>query len=552
MPRARPTTRRVLPKGRPGPVKLTTGLKPLVTMRKALSDKKLLGATLSGPSWDTWRCFLIALMGEPLTKQEREVFAKFTGGRAKEPDEPVDEGAFVVGRRGGKDRAASIIASYIAGLCDHSNVLVPGERGVVMCIAPDQRQARITLGYIEATFKAASILAKLISNRTADTLELTNGVSVEVRAASFRRIRGVTALAIVGSEVAFWHDNETSSNPDVEILNACRPALATTGGPLILISSPYARRGSLWDVYKQHYGPAGDPRILVVQAETKAFNPSLRQSVIDRAYQRDPVAAAAEYGAEFRSDLEAFVSREAIDGVTISGCYELPPKPGIVYSGFLDPSGGRQDSMVLAVAHRDVDGCTILDCVRERPPPFSPANVVSEFAQVLKSYKLSKAQSDRYAGDWVTEPFRLLGITIEPSELSKSEIYVNTLPLINSSMVELLDLSRLHSQLCGLERRTSRLGKDSIDHAPGAHDDVANAVAGAILLASGKSKQIIVSQATREWAKQPNNHARRPRGAISANSINQFNMQAVARSGVHNSISADVFLAQRHAAEKKG
>ena len=46
--------------------------------------------------------------------------------------------------------------------------------------------------------------------------------------------------------------------------------------------------------------------------------------------------------------------------------------------------------------------------------------------------------------------------------------------------LELLDTPRLHAQLLGLERRTACGGRDSIDHAPGAHDDVANAVAGAL------------------------------------------------------------------------
>jgi hypothetical protein len=54
---------------------------------------------------------------------------------------------------------------------------------------------------------------------------------------------------------------------------------------------------------------------------------------------------------------------------------------------------------------------------------------------------------------------------------------------LNSGRVELLDLPRLADQLTGLERRTARSGKDSIDHAPGTHDDIANAVAGSLLLA---------------------------------------------------------------------
>jgi hypothetical protein len=50
--------------------------------------------------------------------------------------------------------------------------------------------------------------------------------------------------------------------------------------------------------------------------------------------------------------------------------------------------------------------------------------------------------------------------------------------MLNSGQVELLDTMKLVNQLCALERRTERSGKDSIDHAPNAHDDVANAAAG--------------------------------------------------------------------------
>jgi len=35
-----------------------------------------------------------------------------------------------------------------------------------------------------------------------------------------------------------------------------------------------------------------------------------------------------------------------------------------------------------------------------------------------------------------------------------------------------------------LERRTARGGRDSVDHPPNAHDDVANGAAGALLMAS--------------------------------------------------------------------
>ena len=76
-------------------------MKPTTSMRKALSDPKLLGKVLEGPSWAAWRTLLIASMGEALTDKERQVFTRLTG-REREPLQRVEEFVAVVGRRGGK------------------------------------------------------------------------------------------------------------------------------------------------------------------------------------------------------------------------------------------------------------------------------------------------------------------------------------------------------------------------------------------------------------------------------------------------------------------
>jgi hypothetical protein len=143
------------------------------------------------------------------------------------------------------------------------------------------------------------------------------------------------------------------------------------------------------------------------------------------------------------------------------------------------PGGG--DSMTLTIAHRE-GGIPVLDAIRERKPPFSPDDVVTEFAGLMKSYKVTKAESDKWGGDWVGNAFRKQGITVVPSALPKSDIYRELLPTLDAYGCSLLDNPRLVQQLCGLERRTARSGKDSIDHAPNAHDDVANAAAGALLM----------------------------------------------------------------------
>ena len=105
---------------------------------------------------------------------------------------------------------------------------------------------------------------------------------------------------------------------------------------------------------------------------------------------------------------------------------------------------------------------------------------------MLKAYHVTRPESDRWGGDWVGEAFRKNGITVTQSAKPKSELYGEVLPLLNAGRCSLLDHQRLISQLCGLERRTSRGGRDSIDHAPGAHDDIANAAAGARLLVGAR------------------------------------------------------------------
>jgi hypothetical protein len=99
---------------------------------------------------------------------------------------------------------------------------------------------------------------------------------------------------------------------------------------------------------------------------------------------------------------------------------------------------------------------------------------------LLKSYRVDVITGDKYAGLWPVERFQVHGIRYEQAAKPKSDLYRDLLPVINSGSVELLDNDVMLSQLCNLERRTARGGRDSIDHAPGAHDDVANAVAGVI------------------------------------------------------------------------
>lgn len=452
-------------------------MRPLVTMREALADPALLGSILPGASWATWRMLLIAAFGEELTEDERAVFRQLTG-RETEPGELVEEALFLIGRRGGKTRAMAVAAAYIAALCDHGDVLALGERGILPFLARDQRQAALAFSYAAAIFEAVDHLRGLVANRTADSLQLRTRVDLEVRPANWRGVRGLTAVGAVLDEVCFWENQEGAANADTAIFQALRPALATTGGPIFVVTSPYARRGEAWALYKRHFGPAGDRRILVAQAPSRSLNPSLPQSVVDRALERDAAAAAAEYLALWRTDVELLLTIEAIESCIDDGVLERPRIDGARYVGFCDPSGGSADSMTLAIGHKEGE-VAVIDCLREIRPPFSPEATTAEFAAVLKSYGLRTVIGDRFGGMWPRERFAKHGITYSTATKAKSELYGGLVSIVNSGRLALVDNPRLTAQLVSLERRTARGGRDSIDHPPSGHDDLANAVAGA-------------------------------------------------------------------------
>lgn len=143
--------------------------------------------------------------------------------------------------------------------------------------------------------------------------------------------------------------------------------------------------------------------------------------------------------------------------------------------------------MTCAIAHHQ-DGRVVLDVVRAVAAPFDPAVVVKEFADLLRSYGLREVAGDAYSGEWCAATFREHRISYRPSPLNKSAIYLEALPLFTRAEVELPDHRVLLTELAQLERRTARGGRDSVDHPPRCHDDMANAACGALLAASKAAK----------------------------------------------------------------
>jgi len=392
----------------------------------------------------------------------------------------------VAGRRSGKSRMAGAVASYIAAFVDHTAKLAPGEKGHVLVLAPSRSQARVIHGYVDGFLSSSPILAQQVVSTGAEEIQLRGNVTVGIHSNSFRTVRGRTLLACVFDESAFWRD-ETSALPDVETYRACLPALASTGGMLIGISSPYRRIGLLYQKHRDHFGQDGD--VLVIQAPTATLNPTVNKSIIERALKDDPEAARSEWEAEFRSDLSSFLDDKLIDdAVDHSRPDELPPRDGIKYLGFTDASAGRHDAFTVCIGHVE-DERFIADVIRGRKPPFDPKSVAEEYAELAKSYRCTGIVGDAYAGEWVAGAFRDAGIEYKRAELPRSGLYLEALPHFARGAVSIPNHAKLIRELRLLERRTSRSGKDAVDHPRNGSDDFSNSLAGCLHLAMKRPVQ---------------------------------------------------------------
>lgn len=449
-----------------------------ISIDRALTDPALLGSALGeAKSWAGWLTILRAAFGLALKDEERAFFRQVAGDR-EPPSQRVRELWAICGRRSGKSRMAAAIAAYLATF--HANVdkLAKGETGHVLVLAASKNQARTVFGYVHGFLDASPILRQQIEDVTAEEIRLAGGIVIGVHSGSFRSIRGRTVIAAILDESAFWRSEE-SVNPDVETYRAILPSLATTGGMLVGISSPYAQRGLLFEKSERHFGE-GDPDVLVIRAPSQRLNPTLDEAVIAAARRDDPDAAASEWDAEFRADLSTFVERTTVERCVDTGVQERPFMREHRYVAFVDPSGGQHDSMTLAIAHREGQR-VILDSVREFRAPFEPPIVVAEFARLIRMYEIGTVFGDRYAGQWVVDAFRQHSVLYVASERNRSEIYLDALPMLMSRECLLLDNRRLISQLAQLERRVGRSGRDSVDHMRGMQDDLANAAMGALV-----------------------------------------------------------------------
>jgi hypothetical protein len=462
----------------------------------ATAFRTVFADSFSGASWWPWRTVAKILSGEPLDDAELALALKCTG-RTRLPARPPRRLYLLVGRRGAKSRFASACAVHAAIATDWRAVMAPGEQPVVLLLAVDRAQAQVCRRYCRGLIQASRLLAGEVVRETEDVVELRNGCAICIGTNDHRSVRGRTIAVLVGDETAYWKSDGEALSSDEEVVAAVEPAMATVpgGGLTVLISTAYRKKGLMHRRWKELFGNDDAADVCWV-APTTTMNPLLPTEVIDRALTEDPARARSEYLCEWREDLSDFVPTDAIESCTDWGVRERPRVPGVHYTAFTDAAGGTgADSFTLGISHRRPDGTVVLDVLRERAPRFVPAAVTAEFAGLLKAYAIHEVRGDHFSGSWCADEFARNGVRYTPSEMTKSEIYLATLPLLLAGRCRLLDNEKLRKQFAGLERRAHANGRESVDHGAGGKDDLATAAAGALLLAQSAPRALWTREA---------------------------------------------------------
>jgi len=459
------------------------------------TDPQLLGLSIS-PAQEA---LLRAIYALPMTAEQREIYHACTG-RERLPAAPFPEATIIAGARSGKDSrilAPGLLFEALFG--GHEHRVAKGERAVIPLVAQDARAVKVAYGYIRDYLLKSPLLSRMVADEPlVNEIKLVSGITIMCFPCTLRSLRGWSIPAAGLDEVAFFR-LEGAADADTEVQASVRRGMiAFDRTRLIKISTPYMRGGVLFDDFKRAFG-VDDPDLLCWRASSLRMNPSLKASRLERERRLDPTRFAREYEADFADDVDAFLPAVWVDAAAQTGRQFLSPQEGVRYVAAVDASGGGADAFTLAVVHAEGTGAgrrIVQDVMRAWSKPRDGQTdlegAVQAIAAIVKTYNIRAVFGDRYARGWVREAFKRAGIVysdatiMKDSEavyLDRSAAYLEVEPLFAAGLIAILDHPTLARELKNLERRPHPGGKDRVDHPRGQHDDHANALALAAVMA---------------------------------------------------------------------
>lgn len=463
---------------------------PVILPAALIPPQEPLGAaTVDGEPWtptDTRShpivSFADAVCGLPLWPSQASLLSEFYNER-------IRTGVWRLGRRSGKGRLASIIATYesVVNADQHLSAVPRGEQVAVVVIATSQRQARILHRFIRGYFERDA-LAHLVLRDTDDELELTNGMTILTLPCTARSTRGYAVAVLIIDEAAWLVDIDGSPMSGEAIWSAMVPSTAQfAAGKVVACSTPRWGVGWFPDLYRlAASGQFADMRAW--HATTRVMNPQIPDSFLDAEQAKDP-AFAREYLAEFDSGVGAALDGMLVRAAVRRGMATLSPSRDHGYIVSIDPAY-RGDVAACVVAHREGSGDAtrlVVDLALgwqgTKAQPLDHRTFLDNVAVIAKSYGNAGVILDQFAQEPVAQGLTERGIQAirKPwTNESKAEALGAMREYLHTDRLSLPDHGPLIGQLSSLERTVLPSGRPRIAAPTGMHDDFAMAALAAV------------------------------------------------------------------------
>jgi hypothetical protein len=193
-------------------------------------------------------------------------------------------------RQSGKSTMTGIIALHRA---------IYHPRSLILCLAPALRQSQELFGKVLGFYRDLG-RPVLPQSEGKLSLELENGSRIVTLPGSEKTVRGFSGAALLIVDEA--------SRVDDALYYAVRPMLAVSGGALIMLSTPYGKRGVFFEEWQ---GGKGWERYEVTAEEcpriSLAFLEEERQALPRRIFRQ-------EYECSFEETEDQVFSYEDVEG----------------------------------------------------------------------------------------------------------------------------------------------------------------------------------------------------------------------------------------------
>lgn len=400
--------------------------------------------------------------------------------------------AIAAGRRSSKSLTAALVGVHTCVLRpDLRRYLRPRERGHVVAVATNLKQARLLVAAARSIVERSPLLAGLVEALTEDEIHFSTGWTFSAFACTSRGARGWPVACAILDEFAHFVDNEGNSAAE-SVWRALLPSTAQFGSEarVIACSTPWGDSGLFAQLFEQ--ARSGELTDAVAHhATTRQANPTITEGFLEAEQARDPESFRSEYLAEFVGSGGTYLDPENIRAaVTLPG--ELRPEDCEHWIAALDPSFSS-DPFGLAVVGRDkADKHRLLvGLVRSWIPPKRKARsleegrevedaVLSEVARVLRPYQAA-AFTDQFRAAGVTERLRRYGInvrTVPMTAPTKDAAFGFLRGRLNAGEIELYEHPQLLRELRAVRTRYAA-GRSSVvlPRVGGSHCDLAQSLA---------------------------------------------------------------------------